>query len=101
MTTGARKLAKLDKAEEIADDRFAASILIEALRMQTVAATACFEIHDRQGEIVAAEEPGEGLCSFFLPNDVVADPPCGMTCSDRRCGLQRLLIEELYLSRPI
>ena len=37
MTTGARKLAKLDKAEEIADDRFAASILIEALRMQTVA----------------------------------------------------------------
>ena len=89
----ARKLTNLGETEEIGHDRLAAAVLVGAVGMQSVAATAGLGIDQRDRQIVAAEKPGENAGGDRLPFGVAICAPGGQAGGDRRRGLHRLLIE--------
>ena len=90
---GARELAHLGKTEKIGHDRLAAAVLIGAIGMQPVAATAGLEVDQRDGQVVAAEEPCEGARRARLPLGIAFGAPRRKAGRDRRRCLDRLLIE--------
>src|SRR4051795_6279258 len=69
------KLANLREPKQVGHDRFATLVFIGTVRMQAVAAASGVEIDQRQGEIVAAEKPGESACRIGLPFGVACGTP--------------------------
>src|SRR5712691_6779261 len=61
--------------------------------MQSIAAAPGAEIDQRQGEIVAAEEPFESVACGRFPPRIAIRPPSREACGDCRRGFHGLLIE--------
>ena len=68
LVTCARKLANFREAKQIGHDGFAAPVLVGAVGMQAVAAASRFQIDQRQGQIIAAQKPGECARGIGLPS---------------------------------
>jgi len=73
----ARKLANLRETEQIGQDRLGAAIFVGAVGMQSIPATAGLGIDQRDGQVVAAEEPCEGARRHGFPFGIAIRPPCG------------------------
>ena len=69
---GALEALHVGKPEEIGDDRLPAAVLVDPVGMQAVAASAGLGVHQRQAQVIAAQEPGKGAGRTGLPGCVAA-----------------------------
>src|SRR5208282_1211031 len=90
---GARKLTDLRKSKEIGYHRLAAAILVGAIGVQSIAATAGVRIDQRHGQVVAAEKPPEDAHCDGFPLRVTLSPPSREAGGDRGRSFQWLLIK--------
>jgi hypothetical protein len=90
---GAFQQLHVREPEQIGHDGFAATVLIGAIGVQSVAAAACLDIDEGQGEIVAAQEPGKGPVGGGPPPRVTGDDERRAAGRDRRRCLEGLLVE--------
>src|SRR5579862_1421894 len=72
---------------------FRSLVLVDAIRMKSVFASACLGIVERHSEIVLAEEPIEYATGFNPPALLTRHLVCHKTSGDRGAGFNRLLIE--------
>ena len=81
------------KGEEKGQRRFRALILIYAVNMQSVAATACLSVVERNAEIVSTLKPFEGLRGLSQPVGVAGSLVSFHARANGRMCLDRLLVE--------
>src|SRR5947207_15930152 len=91
------KFTNFREAEKIGHNRLAAPILVRAVAMQPITTATGVQVNQGQRQIIAAEKPGECARRVCPPLEMAVGTPGRKTGRNRRCGLQRLLIERLWL----
>jgi hypothetical protein len=79
--------------DEVGQRGFGALILVHAVGVQSIAATARLRIIERKAEIVAAQEPLEGDAGLFVPEGIVGGAIGLEARRDGAVGLDRLLVK--------
>jgi hypothetical protein len=97
----AGETSHLHETEEIRQNRLPTPVLVDATRVQSVAAATGFRVNQRRLEIVAAQEPIESTHGMGFPVGIAIGTPCGKTGRDARGRLEGLLIEWTRLPAKI
>ncbi len=90
--------AQFQQGMKIGERRFRTLILVGAIGVQAVPATAGRRVIHGQIQVVAPAEPIEGAAGFFAPARVPGDSLCFEAGGHRSLGLDGLLIEARTLA---
>src|SRR6185437_15544956 len=86
----AAELPHFHLTQQVRHGRFGATVLVGAVGVQSIAAAAGFRVDQRQGQIIAAEEPCERCCCMRPPRGITVGTPSSEARRDGSGGFHWL-----------